>query len=269
MAAKIEEAKRFLGYYDIHMGWERVHVRGHVKIRPTHDLRAIQVANAFARDFKPHIFFLGGDQLNCGPISHWNKGRPRLQEGFRLKEEMDLLDRHVLKPIEALKPNRIIWLEGNHEVWLNDFLNENPGIEGLVEPKNYLRLEERGWELYSQGEILKIGRMNVIHGDVLRNGRFGSLTAKNLVADYRRNMRAGHKHTYEVYTDVTPFDRQDYHTGILIPALAACSPAYGKNSSSNFQKGFHYGYVWPDGTFSDYVAIINKGEVTVNGKRYR
>ena len=260
MSAKI---KSFVALYDLHFGFERITTKGKRVLRTLHNLPAIKAATAFIKDFKPDVLILGGDQLNCGPISHWNRGKPRLTEDFRLKAEMDLLDNLILKPFAGIAEK--VWLDGNHEHWIDQFLDENPGIEGLVEPAEYLRLKERGWQLRSQGEIYKLGKLNFIHGDTVRGRR--NVAAK-LVSEYRRNIRAGHHHTFEVATDVTPYDRSDFHTGISIPAMSSATPAYTKNAPSNFQQGFLFGWVQPNGCFSDYVVVINKGQFVWNGKVY-
>jgi len=274
---------RFVAIFDAHFGQEykrsaQAWPRRYEK-RTTHDPQALNIVRQFMADFLPDVVLLGGDQLNCGPVSHWNKGLPRLTENFRLKDEMDACNELLLKPIDeyvkaaarkrqaAKEPSPDItkhWMTGNHEVWIDMWLDENPGLEGLVEPRAYLNLDQRGWKFYEQGEIARIGKLHYIHGDVLR----GRGSWQKLAHDYRRNLRAGHRHTWECGTDVTPIDRQDYHTVMYLPALANCAPAYEKNASVNHQKGFSYGYYWPDGSFNDYVVIINRGTCTINGKRY-
>lgn len=274
-AGKAVEPTRFLALYDIHIGreykrsanaWPRSQ-----ELRNTHDLKALKIVRDFTADFQPHVVLLGGDQLNCGPISHWNKQYPRLTEKFRLREEMDILNREVLRPMEEVvrkttkNKQRLIWLTGNHEAWIDRYLDENPGLEGLIEPRVYLDLDKRGWEFYEQGKIAKIGKLHWIHGD---NVPGGINACRRLAYNYRRNIRAGHRHTYEVATDVTPVDRRDYHTAVYLPALCNTSPAYEKNSSTNHQKGFDYGYTMDDGSFNDYVVIINNNSCIVNGRRY-
>ena len=257
---------RFAALFDIHVGWDKRLESGRLVTRPTHNLPAIRTVLRFLEDWQPHAVILGGDQLNCGPISHWNHGKPRLVEGFRLKGELDLLDELVLSPLH--KTPTKYWHTGNHEVWLNDFLDQNPSVEGLIEPEEYLRLVKRGWSIFSEGEVSSIGKLHFVHGDVaLRNGR-SARPAKKLVEAYNRSVRAGHLHTYDAYTQSTAIDRQDYHTGIIVPALASISPAYIKNNPNNFMQGFCFGTVFPDGWFSDYVAIINKGKFSWNNKVY-
>lgn len=256
--------KSFIAAFDLHFGWEWRYERGRRMMSPTHSLESVAALMAFARDFKPDVFILGGDQLNCGPVSHWNKSRPRRVENFRLREEMDLLDEVVLGPVDRLAKEKI-WLQGNHEVWVEGLLDEVPGLEGLAEPEIYLRLAARGWKVLSQGEIYKLGKLNFIHGDVLSPGKY---RAARLVQLYRRNIRCGHFHIYEAATDVTPYDRKDFHTGVVVPAMARCNAAYMKNGVSNHHQGFLYGWVADNGTFTDHVMTIVNNKFIHNGKVY-
>ena len=261
--------KKFLALFDLHVGKEYIDTKGKLVLQDTHNERAIKAVLEFSKDFKPDVLILGGDQINAGPCSHWNHGKPRLVEGFRIKDEMDRLDELVLTPFEKTlaKKNRKIFLIGNHEVWIRDFVNENPGVEGLVEPENYLSLTKRKYEIYSQGEIATVGKLNFVHGDVVL-GRGGANPATKLVMAYQRNIRAGHLHTYSAAVLESPVDRQDYHTGVVVPSLSTRCPAFIKYNPNKFINGFLYGYFWSDG-FSDEVVIVNKNEFVVGGKKYK
>lgn len=258
---------KFVALYDIHVGKERAAVGGRMITRPTYNLPAINAVMKFAtKHFRPDVWVLGGDQLNCGPVSHWNKGRPRLVEGFRLKDEYDKLDSLVIKPIEASGAARKIWLDGNHEVWIQQELNSNPALEGLVEPQNYLRLREKGWELHSQGEVAKVGKLNFVHGDVvLQRGGYANPAAR-LLQYYRRNIRAGHIHTLSAATEISAVDQKDFHTAIVVPSLSSRNPEFIKNSPNHFINGFLVGYVNKDGSFSDFPVIVNQGRFVWDGK---
>lgn len=261
-----EEGKKFLALFDTHFGWERKRFGRESKVVPTHNTEAITAALEFARDFRPDIIVLGGDQLNFAPISHWNKTNFWSNEGGRIKKEMDALDEILLKPIEAMAPKaRKIWMDGNHEVWLQDFIEANPAVEGLIEPCNYLRLEDRGWEMLGQGEMLKLGKLGVVHGDRIR----GANPAIKAAAKYQQNIRSGHHHGFGAFTMYNPVDSKDIKTSISVPCLAMVNPVYGKNEPNMHLNGFLYGWVWPDGRYTDYVVVMaNNTFVSPMGKRY-
>jgi hypothetical protein len=269
MTLILSKPTRFVALFDCHIGWEYVNRRGKRILQKTHAEEAIRAVLRFCKDYKPQVVILGGDQLNCGPISHWHHGKPRLTEGLRLKQEMETADRILLKPLEALGcAGRKIWLDGNHEVWVKQVVEENPGLEGLVEPESFLRLRERGWEVLSQGEILTIGKLHWVHGDVVLGKGAGVNPAKTLVNAYKRNIRAGHMHTYSAAVEQTPVDRHDFHTGVVVPCLSNRQPSFVKNNPNCFINGFEFGTVFPGGSFSDYIVIINRGRFEWNGKVY-
>ncbi len=266
---RVTEPTKFIALFDIHIGWERIKTRGNSVIRPTHAIPAINAVMEFAADYKPQALVLPGDQLNCGPISHWLKGKPRLVAGFNLRKEMDELDRLILKPFDKIMPKDgiKIWHNGNHEVWIQDFIDQNPGTEGLLEPEQYLKLEERGYKIYEQGEVSSLGKLNFVHGDVvLRSGNLAN--PARMLERYRRNMRAGHLHTLSAAVDHTAVDARDFHTNIIVPSLSTRNPSFIKNNPNCFINGFLHGIVYPDGSFFDHVIIINKGKFEYAGKIY-
>ena len=268
----ISKSTKFLALFDLHFGYEWGWKAGVRKILPAFAKDAIQAVMDFAKDFRPTAVILGGDQLNFGPISHWNRGLPRITEGLRLKEEMDELDEVVLKPLDKIVGKGLkYWMDGNHEVWMRRFVDENPGLEGLVEPSAYLRLKQRGWQLFSQGEVSRLGKLYFVHGDVLFGRRSYSTVnpARLLVNTFHRNIRAGHLHTYSVATEISPADRYDYHTGIVVPSLSSRTPYYVHYNPTNHMHGFLCGVVYPDGFFTDQVVVVNRGSFySMEGKKY-
>ena len=266
-------AKRFVALFDCHVGWEWARVGGKMVTRPTHNEPAIRATLDFVKDFAPDVLIFGGDQINCGPVSHWLKGKPRLVEGFRLKTELDKFQ-ELFRDTTIHIPSTV-WMDGNHEAWIHGMVDENPGLEGLLEPHEYLK---GMWgTTVSQGEMYQLttigsppvkSKLYFVHGDSVLAARQYRSPARALVEAYGRNIRAGHVHTYDVYTKKSPIDKQDYHSGIIVPALASRDPYYVKSAPSNFMHGFLYGWFWPDGEFTDQVVVINRGTFTVNGKRY-
>jgi len=262
-------SNKFIALYDAHYGEEYKSINGVEKKFFTENQKAIDAVLDFASEYDPDTVILGGDQLNCGPISHWNHGKPKLQEGFRLKAEMDRLDQKLLSFFDKGKPKNKIWLRGNHEQWIEDFVAANPGVQGLVEPENYLKLRERGWKIFSQGEFYKLGKLHFVHGDVILNGKNNVVNpAKYIVDQTRVSIRAGHIHTYYAYTDINGLDSSDYHTGIIVPCLCNLNPAYLKNRPTRFINGFLWGEVLNSGNFNDQVTIINDNKFVINGVIY-
>lgn len=259
--------EKFVVLFDIHVGFEKKHVRGQLVTSPTHNSEALGAALSFVNDFRPDHIILGGDQLNFGPVSHWNRSKPQLVEGFRVKEELDLFNTLVLAPLERNHPGaRKVWMEGNHDAWLVDYVEESPALEGLMDVASYLELAESGWEYYSQGEIAQIGKCYVLHGDTLGTARG---VAERAASRYRRNIRFGHFHHYSSATLVNPLDVVDNHTAIGVPCLSACAPGYLKGAPNNWLNGFLYGYVDSEtGDFWDQVVVMTGNKFVAEGRIY-
>lgn len=261
MADKIE---KFIALFDIHVGFEKKFLNGKTHLVPTHNVKAIKATLDFAKDFKPDIVVLGGDQLNFAPISHWERGKVKNIEGARIKEDMDVFDDLILSPIEKLKPKKKKWLFGNHDAWVSQFIEEFPYLEGLIEPENYFDLRSKKWDIFYPGEVCKVGKLNFVHGDMIRGGD----PVKKAASEYYRNLRFGHFHTYGALSIFNMADSKDTKTIIACPSLSSKNPNYRKNAPNRWITGFLYGYIWPDGRYNDYVVIMTEDKFVLNSKFY-
>lgn len=257
--------RKFVAAGDFHIGKERIHDGAKWVTRPTHDVKAIKVWKDFMADFKPDTVILTGDQLNCGPVSHWNHGKPILVEGTRLLHEYQALEEEILSTCHRYAANRV-WMEGNHERWIRDMVVSKPGLEGLIEPESYLKLKEKGWQVLPSHSVYKLGKLNFTHGDSLHYR--GKHPAKTFAERYRQNLRVWHFHTFEAATDIVAFDAKDYHDCIIVPPMCMPFLAYGNRVPRSAHQGFLYGYVQDNGLFNDYVVKINRGQAIIEGKRY-
>jgi UDP-2,3-diacylglucosamine pyrophosphatase LpxH len=253
--------KKFLFLTDLHYGFERR--SGHKS--PLHDPRAMAVALEFAHDFQPDTLILGGDILDCGAISHHNRNKPGRTEGLRLLADANDCRADFIEPLtENIKASQRIFITGNHEDWLNDVTDEQPGLEGLLGIGTLLGLD--GWNILPQGGYYNLGKLTFLHGDQLSGGEH---VAKAAVTSFERSVRFGHHHTYQVYTKTTPVDTKLGKTGIACPCLCTRSPKYGESKPNRWVQGVNYGYVFPDGSYHDFVSLIVNGRMLANGKVYK
>jgi hypothetical protein len=256
--------ERFIALFDAHVGYERDSSRHKV---PLHDQKAISVAMQFAHDFKPDHVVLGGDILDCGSISHHRKGSVGQLEGLRLLAEAQECRETIIEPLEALAKGQLIYHIGNHEDWLQDVTDQMPSLEGIVDIRSILKLDE--WEVIPQGKASRLGKLTFVHGDQLRGGANPALAA---VTAYEKNIRFGHFHTFQAATKTTPIDAAG-RTGIAVPCLSKKGHNYGAGAPNKWMQGFLWGYVdrptTTTGLFNDYVTIIVDGKATINGKTYR
>ncbi len=259
-----DSVRRFAAIYDLHWGYESK--GGHKKA--LHDERAWDTTLKFLSDFKPHDIILGGDILDCGVISHHNHGKPRKTEGFRLLAHATECAEKVIKPLEDVQcgtdDGRREYIIGNHEDWIEDLLDADPGLEGLVDLKKLLHLQR--WNVTDQGGGVQYHKLYFIHGDTVFGGEH---VAKAGVLHYERNLRFGHHHTYQVYTKTSPIDHEVAKTGVALPCLCSKDVGYMERKPNKWVQGFLYGYTTPKGPFGETVAIIINGQLVTNGKVYK
>lgn len=254
--------KRFVNLFDIHYGFERS--GGHKN--PVHNPRALAAVLKFVSDFKPDYLTLGGDQLDLRVISHWTKKSKLSMEGLRLRDDFKGFRSEFLEPLTKMLPHgasKRVHV-GNHECWMDDFLDENPALEGLLDIDTHVGYTDLGWTNYAQGKASRIGKLHIVHGDHIR----GSNIAQNAVQMYEHSVRFGHFHTYQAYTKMSALDVTHVKTGVAVPCLCGRVASYRKGAPNRWMAGFNVGYVFPDGTFTDTVIIMINNRFAWNGQVY-
>jgi metallophosphoesterase superfamily enzyme len=253
--------RRFVSLFDLHYGYER---DGYRHKKALHDPKAMDIALQFVSDFKPDDIVLGGDILDCGMVSHHNRNRPGRTEGLRLLADAQELRREFLAPLEGSKKARLHYITGNHEDWLEDLVDADPGLEGIVDLQTILKLQK--WAVVPQGGHVSLGKLTFVHGDQFRGGDH---VAKAAVIAYERSVRFGHFHTYQTYTKTSALDIKQGRTGIVVPCLCTKDPKYGEGAPNRWVQGLNFGYIHSDGSYTDYVAVIVNGRAVIEGKEYR
>jgi hypothetical protein len=264
---------------DKHWGYERKHG----KLAPLHDQRAIDAMLTFAQDFQPDVWIEGGDNLDCGPVSHWLKDKTLSSQGLRMQRDMDEYASQVLDPIDAIMGDRPMpaWavkkglitgqrkkkLRGNHEAWLDQLAEREPGLDGMLDLDRQLGLTTRGWDWHEQGDVVDIGKLSYTHGDTVTGG--DAIAKAGILAFDEGNLRFGHHHTYQVYTKHARISAPQARNAVAVPCLCHKAPSYGRKMPNKWMLGFNFFYVFEDGTFSDYTPIITNGRFAANGKVYK
>jgi hypothetical protein len=163
-----------------------------------------------------------------------------------------------------MKIKQKIYMVGNHEAWIDDAIEVNPGLESLLKIDKLLDL--KSWTVKAQGEHYHIGpHLHFIHGDTLPNVKN---IADAAVTRYEKSIRFGHFHTFQTSTKHSMLTSQEVKTGMAVPGLCKKNPNYLEGRPNQWLTGFCYGYVENDGTFNDYVPVIVDGKFRAEGKRY-
>jgi hypothetical protein len=254
--------KTYLFTPDKHIGWERKNGR----LEPLHDKKALSAMLKFASDFKPDIWIEGGDNLDCGPVSHWLQNKKVSLKDLDLAKDIKEYQSLVLEPVNEImdRPNtQKYWMAGNHEEWLTAIGELNPGISEMLKPTSLLPLD--GWTYVDQGHYVKLGKLHFVHGDNITGVSNVANSALNL---YGHSVRFGHFHTFQAATKYSLFDSKEVKTSVAVPGLCRRNPNYMKNRPNQWMLGFNYGYLHDDGTFHDYTPIIINGKFTAEGRTY-
>ena len=106
---------------------------------------------------------------------------------------MDIID----KSLDKVKCKIRHFVQGNHEVWLDNFVVRYPYLSHY-ETQNALRIKERGYKYhpYHRRKLLRIGKLNFTHGH-----KTGMHHAKAHLSSYKDNIMYGHTHDLQRYTD--------------------------------------------------------------------
>ncbi len=256
----MNKVKRFVAIYDTHFPYQ---IPAYYNPR-----KPESPIFSFLKDFDPHVLIDGGDALDLDVIAHWNKGRPKLIEGKRLKHVYDAYNKHLdIRQSNLKSLTEWSFLQGNHEKWVDDLLDEQPVLEGLVGIEENLKLAERGAIWIPQRQHYKLGELYFIHGDY-RKGYTQAYTAKAIAQIYGKSVVYGHMHTNQVYSAVTPFDELPYQvTGI--GCLCGLNPIWRRNEASAWTNAFAYGYIQPDGRYNLYVVNVVENRFVVEGNTYK
>ncbi len=260
-----DDYKKFIFSPDKHWGY--IQQKG--RLEPIHDFAAIAAMLEFARDFKPDIWIEGGDSLDLSGISHWNKSKPLDIEALEIDRDMHEYDEEVLQHIDTIvEDGRKEWLEGNHEVWLHEVKQSFPALRSSpsLNIDKTLDLKDRGWKFREQGIPISVGKLLFAHGDTISGGEH---VAKKAVIDYNANIRFGHHHTHQIYTKHSPVSSLEVKTGAAVGCLCHRNPHYNKKKPNKWVVGFNYGYVFRDGTYSDFFPVIINGRFAAEGRVYR
>ena len=176
-------------------------------LEPTHDEDALAVALAVIKAAKPDLVVLVGDNADLPEF-----GKYRLSPAF-LQTTQATIDRLTLlcAQLRAAAPlARIVWLAGNHEERMPNYLLDNAraafGLRrGQETPESWpvlsmpylCRMDERGVEYvpgYPTSHHWITPRLKVIHGEKHKSG--GS-TASMYLASEKTSVIFGHVHRRE------------------------------------------------------------------------
>lgn len=159
---------------------------------PYHDINALTLALEYGKQKNVNTIYLNGDILDCYKASFHEqdpKNRDMAYELEQGRQFIDLLKREFPKA-------KIYYRAGNHELRWERFLRvKAPICLGMEEFRLsvLLKLGEKGVTWIENKQLVKMGKLNAIHGNEYKGGG-GINVARTLWLRAGDNVIAGDKH---------------------------------------------------------------------------
>jgi len=230
---------------------------------PHHNSAVCKSILKLMKDIKFDKFVIGGDFMDLGCISHWNKNKHKTLEMKRLKSDY-IVGNSLLDEFDKRLPKNCdkYFLKGNHEVWGDQLIEEMPALEGLVEPEIMLNLKERNYKVSEYNKLIKFGRLHVTHGIYA-----GVNPIKKHIDELKVNILFFHTHTLGMRLSSSPA-RDIAFAGYNGGCVCDLSPDYMKSKPHAWTHGFAIGYFYPNGYFDIQLVRVVQGKFVFNGKIY-
>ena len=235
---------------------------------PLHSQPAIDCLIKAIHIVKPSGYIDLGDVGEWESASHWQwrkKKRPPLEYQLpRVEKEikavnagMDMID-EALDKVNCKERHMI---EGNHDDWLNRFVDEHPYLKGM-KFATAVNLKERGYKFHPIGKLLKIGKLNFYHG----HHYAGVQHTRNHLIRMGANVMYGHHHDIQ-QSSVTHVDgpKSAWSIGCLKDMEAEANP-WLNHRGHNWAHAFAVVDFFTNGRFTVHVVQIVDGETALWGE---
>lgn len=252
------QIKRVVAVYDMH--YPKIH-------KPTWE-----AILDFLSKNKVDEFVFGGDQLDLECISHHTKGLPLYRTRRAYQNDIEGFQRDVLAELDKVltKSCKRVWIEGNHERFGSDLIEEHPELEGAIDHIRLLQLREHKWNIIPLGHTYRVGKLNICHGETLSGvgNQAGMYPSKKAVEMYAGNVLAGHTHAPQSWTRISPVDQHSKWQGWIAPICGMTNPSYLRNRPTAWLTGMIIIELQSDGNFNLFSVNIPNGHFVYGGKFY-
>lgn len=217
---------------------------------------------------KPNIFVCLGDLgewNSVSPFKYSRRKRPPLEyilddlhaEAEKVNAGLDLFD-NALDSVGCKERHMV---EGNHDDWLNKFVEEFPYLP-QYKYKNIMNLKERGYKYYPYGKFLKIGKLYFYHG-----GHYSTINhTRQHAINLGKNIMYGHVHDVQ-RAGVTHVDGAHHAFSLgCLKDMSSEANVWLKGRNVNWAHAFAIVDWFDTGDFRIDVVDIHKGKTFVWGQ---
>ena len=235
---------------------------------PLADKKAINVVKKAIEIVQPDVYIDLGDVGEWHGCSHWQwskRKRPPLeyQIPFIDKDVKDVnrgMNR-IDKSLDKAGCKERYMIEGNHDDWMNRFVDENPFLT-KYRFAECVKLKERNYKYYPMGKYLKIGKLHFYHGHHFA----GIHHTRNHLTRLGTNLMYGHHHDIQ-QSSVTHIDGQKSAWSIgCLKDMSDEENAWLGNRKHNWSHAFAIVDFFTKGHFTVHVIQIIDGKTSLWGE---
>lgn len=194
---------------------------------PIHDRPAVLAAHAYLKKVGVDCLLLMGDIMD---LSNLTRHAARKALPYTWREEVEV-GRAYFKSLRVLFPDiPIIYAEGNHENWLQQYIIKNSAqLEGTYLLPELLKLSDYNIEWVDESRLMTYGSLFLHHGHRLGLGG-GRNIATRLLDKHGANIIVGHWH--RVMSDDKRTLGGDLHGAWVNGCLSDLHPDYHPHNNS-------------------------------------
>lgn len=237
---------------------EKIFVNGDLHIS-YHDNDVLSIQENVCKDLKPTKFVTIGDTYNCCSLNHhlMDSGRSMMGNGEVIQDqdimnEMSALN-YILKRMGTWADESYI-LYGNHERFMLDFVSKYPQLKSVIDFVFLSGLKKLNYNFVDFKEVLEIGPMKFIHGDMRIYGQKGKKIEK--MSRTFGDCIMGHIHHPAMRFGCT-----------CVGLSGLLNQFYNEKNASNWSHGFVICNQYNGMNFVSTIPITNH-KVIINNKRY-
>lgn len=229
---------------------------------PYHDKDAVDLVLKFGKELRPDKLFILGDFMDMYSISTFDRNPERvtnLQTEFTMGKDL------LYNIVDTIRPKEVIFAEGNHTDRLRKFIWKNPVLNGCIDVKEKLGIDELGIDYYEYGKnYVYKDKLIYTHGN--KANKHSAYTAKNMLDDLGMSVIFGHTHRLGMHY------RTDY-SGAKVAVENGClcqtdlALEWFRREVIDWQKGISV-IKWAEDRFNVQQICIPKDRFIIYGKHY-
>ena len=226
---------------------------------------ALETALQFGEYFKPDITVTGQDFMEFDAISFWQRNNRLELEGRRLAHDFEHANQ-ILDRICNFTKEKVIFIPGNHDYWLQLYIQERPELYDLIDQRHLLRFKDRDIEGLKYGSVYKFGKAAFAHAFLRprQKGNQAKYHAAKMADEFGSSIFYGHWHSFQAHTKITYDTKPNVAMGI--GCLSELNPSWLRESPNAFVNQLLFLYYDKQGHFTSYAPILIDGKFFYGGK---